>query len=141
MKRFRTVAALVAAASLAAVPAIADEYSGSIFIGHPVTAVAGGIDENLGGCNGIADPGIDGQWFDLRNEAPGSFAILDPDDSLDADAWFYTASCGFIDDDVLARQFVGAAETGTVPAGAAYVVVDGYAGTGNFTLTITPPAS
>lgn len=141
MKRFRTVAALAAAASLAAAPAIADEYSGSILIGHPATAVAGGVDENLGGCVGIADPGIDGQWFDLQHEAPGSHAILDPDDALDADAWFYTASCEFINNDVLARQFVGVTEAGTMPSGAAYVVVDGYAGTGNFTLTITPPAS
>ena len=58
------------------------------------------------------------------------------DPTLDADVWFYDAACNFINDDSMAQAFVGETESSTVPAGAAYAVVDGFAGTGNFTLTV-----
>lgn len=125
------------ALTLAATPlAAADTYSGSILVGHPVTAVIGGVTENAEPCTpGGATAGIDGVWFDIGDVGGMAFSLT-MDDTLDADVWFYTASCAFIDSNVGALAGFGTLESGAVPAGAKFAVVDGFAGTGGFQLTV-----
>src|SRR5438552_11414162 len=109
----------------------ANTYSGSVVVGHPVTAAAGGVSEIAAACSpGGAVDGIDGQWFALAATDPGQAATLTMDPTLDADVWFYDAACNFINDDSMAQAFVGETESSRVPAAAAYAVVDGFAGTG-----------
>ena len=52
-------------------------------------------------------------------------------------ASFYDEACDFIDDSVGAQNFLGGTESGDVPEGAAWVVVDNFAGAGSFALTIS----
>jgi hypothetical protein len=131
---------LVAVSLLATVPtAVAEETreeSGEI-VGHPGT-LAFGASELTAACEpGAETDGIDGKWFEISNFAGGDF-VLDPADTLDADAYFYDADCGFVDAGLDgAEEGLGAAEDGQIPDEASFVVVDGFAGQGSFDLMLT----
>jgi hypothetical protein len=110
--------------------------SGTILVGHPVSSISGGVTENLAPCT-PADPinGVDGVWVDLL-DFQGHDASMVVDATLDADVFFYTAACDYVAGADLNAGFLGEPEAGTVPADAQYAVVNGFLGTGSFTLTV-----
>lgn len=124
--------------------------SGTIPVGNPAqTAGAGGLTENLSPCD-PAGAAIDGIWFDIAGHE-GDAAVLTltgPNAAAsDADAYFYTAECARIAYTAMAQQFIGLGagpfvtntETGTVPEGAAFAIVNGFFGASiGFELTLTP---
>lgn len=134
IRRGTATATAIAAALLALGATTAAAEEGSVLVGHPATFVAGGVSENLG-CPAGGDArfdGIDGAWFAIP-ETTASI-IIDPSATLDADGFFYTADCSFIEEVTLAQAGLGSQERGNVPEGAAFVVVDGFVGTGSFTI-------
>lgn len=112
------------------------EATGEILVGNPSTGVIGGVTELAAPCDTGSDlNGFDGQWHDISGFSDHAF-VLDPADTLDADVWFYNASCGFISNSTGAQAFIGANENGTVPENATFAVVDGFVGTGSYKLSI-----
>lgn len=112
-------------------------HEGLLLLGHPTTGFVGGVTEILAPCD-PASPlnGLDGAWFGIAGLAGQPF-LLTTDLTLDGDLWFYRADCGFIPTAVGAHLSVlGSPEQGLVPAGAAFVIVDGNHGAGHFTLTL-----
>lgn len=84
--------------------------------------------------------GVDGYWFAIPETLGGHAATL-TSDSIDMDVWFYNDGCGFIgktDPNYNSMATDGTAnEAGTVPVGAAYVVVDQAIGAhGTFTFSV-----
>lgn len=123
---------------LIAAPAVsAQTYSGSILVGHAVTGLAGGATEIFEACTPDGElAGVDGVWFDIGTGDNRTFALT-MDSTLDADVYFYDAGCSYISDYSGAQNFLGEAEAGIVPEGARFAIVDGFAGTGAFELTIS----
>lgn len=144
MKRSMLGVAAAAAASMLVLggPASAShtaEFTGTILVGNPMTGIVGGVTENVEGCSpGGATEGLDGVWFDIAGFGGGT-GVLTNADTLDGDVWFYTAGCGFINNAAMAAKGLGETETGAIPEAAAYAVVDGFVGTGDFTLSLTGP--
>lgn len=137
MKKKITIALAVVLGTLLASPASAAfSGSGSILVGHPVTGFTGGVAEIAGRCDSQSElNGTDGVWFDISGNE-NLTAVLTMSEELDADAWFYDANCRFIRDSSMAQLGIGETEVGIVPGGAAYVVVDGFLGSGTFTIDI-----
>lgn len=142
MKRGTWKSLIVGGALLGAmVPALAfgNPRSGHIVAGHPATWFVGGVTEIVAPCeeNSTFD-GIDGVWFNISG-SDGLELILIPDLTLDADAWFYDAGCDLLDGEigVLDEGLIGVPVSGFVPSGAAWVIIDGFAGSGNFEFTIS----
>lgn len=137
---YRTTAAALLLGSLLVLPtavAASTTFSGTITAGHPATGVGVGVTELGAACDTEADlNGVDGHWFDVAAYDGWTF-VLTMDATLDADVWFYDASCTPIDDGSGAKGIIGVQETGKVPSNAAYAIVNGYAGTGSFTLKLT----
>lgn len=142
MKRLLIVAVVGLFALSVASPGMATHgptftASGTVAVGHPATNVTGGITENLGSC----DPesgfnGLDGRWYDITGFGDHT-ATLTLDANSDFDAYWYDASCTFIDDSGMAQGFVGETETAPVPTNAKFVIVDLFLGAnGTFTLKI-----
>lgn len=134
--------ALTAGALSALLAAAAPAHAEMILVGNPATAVGAGVTEFVGGCD-PASPvqGIDGYWYDIAGKA-GAPATLTMDPTLDVDAYFYDSACTYLDattsdgSPIMGAGFIGETEHATVPDGARYIVVNGFAGTGNFTLAI-----
>jgi hypothetical protein len=135
MRRLIVCAALGA---LAVAPAARAATSGHIDVGNPTTGVgAPGVTELLDACIVDGDfAGVDGQWFavgagkaitvDLGGGATGA---------EDLDVYFYDSTCGYIADSSMATG--GTSESGTSPAGTAFMVVDLFSGAdASFEVTI-----
>jgi subtilisin family serine protease len=110
-------------------------FAGSILVGNPASADAGVV-QTAAACN-PASPlnGLDGVWYNIAGA--GSSFSLTMDATLDVDVYFHTASCARVGGSIGAQGFLGATEAGTVPSGAAFAIVNGFAGTGTFVLTLT----
>lgn len=142
--RLRLAAAVLVPALALAVPVAGNAghteeplvATGTILVGHPATGVVGGVTENLAPCT-TDDPlnGVDGVWVDL-GDFQGHDAVLTVDATLDGDLYFYDSGCGFLPEGTMAAGFLGATEAGVVPVDAQYAIVDGFLGTGAFTLTV-----
>lgn len=113
------------------------EEDGEILAGQPGTGLGVGAAELGAACDTDSDlNGVDGQWHNITGFAEHEFELT-MDDTLDVDVFFYDADCSWINaDSTGAEGFVGQTEDGTVPANAAFAVVNGWAGTGSYTLTI-----
>lgn len=122
-------------------PAMADHAtfskSGSATVGNPLASVTGGVTENVASCDPAAsENGFDGVWYNVAGFGDHT-ATLTVDPNSDFDAYWYDASCSYIDDTSMAQGFVGATETAPVPTAAKYVIVDFFFGAnGTFTLKI-----
>jgi hypothetical protein len=104
--------------------------------GNTTTKLVGGVSETVAGCDpGSAADGLDGFWYDITGYGGHAFS-LSVDATLDADTWFYDSGCGFESSGDGAENLIGGAEAGTVPADAAFVIVDNAGGFGAFTITI-----
>lgn len=111
--------------------------SGTVAVGHPATNITGGVTENLAACDTASGlNGVDGRWYDITGFGAHT-ATLTMDANSDFDAYWYDASCTYIDDSGMAQGFLGATETSAVPDAAKYVIVDLFLGAnGTFTLKI-----
>jgi hypothetical protein len=109
----------------------------TVTVGNPASAEVGGVTEIVAPCDPAApENGLDGIWYDIQGFEAHT-ATLTMGANADFDGWFYDASCTYIVDSSLAHGFFGTTETAPVPAGAAYIIVDLYAGANEtFTLTI-----
>jgi hypothetical protein len=137
----RNTIILLAAASLltmapAAVAGHGETFDedGEILVGQP----GAGVTERGAACDTESGlNGVDGQWYAIDGFGDHDFELT-MDDTLDVDLYFYTAGCDFVNADADgAEAFLGGTEDGTVPSEAAFAVVDGFAGTGGFTLSIS----
>lgn len=119
--------------------------SGSIELG---TLGVVGETRATGACDPASDAnGFDGVWFAIDG-LDGAAAELDLGEATsDADVYFFNAECTQIDYTDMASNFIAAGagpfttntETGEVPEGSAFVLVEGFFGVGiTFTLTLTP---
>ncbi|HEX9712735.1 MAG TPA: hypothetical protein VGB52_09325 [Actinomycetota bacterium] len=91
--------------------------------------------------------GFDGVWFALDALDGAAAELTLGEATSDADVYFFDAECTQIDYTAMAVNFIAAGagpfttntETGEVPEGSAYVLVEGFFGVGiTFTLTLTP---
>jgi hypothetical protein len=145
--RIRSTILIAAAVVAVAVPALGradtQTYTGTITVGNPASAVTGGVAETIDFCDPSGSTnGIDGKWFDIGASDATRNATLTTDPTLDGDVYFYDVGCQLIGDFDMATVGPGSPEAGVVPATAEFVVVDGFLGTGAFTLSIdTPPAA
>lgn len=133
MRRLIIVAALTALA--AGGTARADEVTGHIEVGNPSTGLGlAGITERVDACSpGGNAEGIDGQWLTV---AAGQSVVVTltggATDLEDLDVYFYDAECNYIDDESMVTE--NPSESGTAPAGAAFMIVDLFSGAeANFT--------
>ncbi|PSG98256.1 hypothetical protein BRD56_01290 [Thermoplasmatales archaeon SW_10_69_26] len=139
-----TIILLAAASLLTMAPAAVAghgetfEEDGEILLGQPGTNAGVGVTELGAACDTESElNGVDGQWYAIDGFDDHDFELT-MDDTLDVDMYFYTTECEFIDDGFDgAEAFLGGTEDGTVPSEAAFAVVDGFAGTGDFTLSIS----
>lgn len=131
----KTQLSFVLAAAVLLVPStLAGTYTGT-FTG-PGHGFLPGVTATLAPCDpGSASQGVDGYWFDIGHEPPGATYTLAVATTLDADLVFHDSACNFLTHDG-ATSGLGATLTGVVPAGADWVLVDNFAGSGAFTLTI-----
>lgn len=146
MKRILALCAIVSLLAVApAAPGGASHASffasGRILVPNPVILYTDvGVTDLAAPCD-PASPlnGLDGAWyaipgFDLHT------AVLTPGEpTTNVAAFFYSANCTHIPTNyVMARHPMGETETGTVPRGAAYILVFlTYGAPGTFTLTIS----
>lgn len=104
--------------------------TGSALVGNTATySGAPGVTEALAACSpDDADfNGIDGQWFSVADYAGMSATLRATDGNAsvqDVDAYFYTASCDYIDDMAFAQNLPGDPEAGVIPSDAGFVCVD-----------------
>jgi hypothetical protein len=78
--------------------------------------------------------GIDGVWYKIPRGA--TRVTFTPSALLDADLLFRTGTCqGITDGGVLNGQGYGRRVSGPVPKNASFVLVNGWLGTGAFTVT------
>lgn len=110
--------------------------SGTITAGNPTISAS----ETLAPCSpGGTFDDVDAEWWDIAGFGDGEhFMVLQLDATLDADAEFYDASCGFIGTGEAATSCASFRwpETCIVPDGAAYVAIRGWLGTGSYSFTI-----
>lgn len=139
MKGLALLALLVGIAAGAFARAEGPSFSvnGEITAPNPTSKLISGVTERLNPC-GVPDEdagdlqGFDGYWITLPAAAGGRDAVL-VSNAIDADVWFYDATCGLIseNDDPTAFGMATDAtpnETGTIPAAAAHAIVDNAAG-------------
>lgn len=126
----RKVLLAVALVVLAAPPVAADggfTVEGTLAVGNPVSKAIGGLTEFLAPCD-PSDPdlqGLDGFWIALPAEVTETAASM-TSDGVDTDVWFYDANCSLLlggESEAMATDLT-ANENGTVPADAAYAIVD-----------------
>ncbi|MFP5224056.1 MAG: hypothetical protein ACLGH3_00640 [Actinomycetota bacterium] len=123
-------AAMLAAFAAAPMAAQAEPVvlaEGNILVGNPNGAVTGGVTEILEACNfGTGElQGVDGIAFEVPVEALNRPAALATSGAaaIDVDVYWYDSACGLIED--FSMGTLGEAnESGTVPADAAYGVVN-----------------
>lgn len=149
--------ALAALTALSMVPSQADEgfsVSGTILGSGPSSKAVGGVTELGYSClNAQAlDPdapdemsnlqGVDGYWIALPEGVDGLTGTL-VSTAVDADVWFYDEGCTGMFDDVPGNGHyematLGTAnETGPIPVGAAFAIVDVAVGAAvSFTFSI-----
>jgi hypothetical protein len=138
--------AIAAMTALSMVPSQADEgfsVSGTIIAPAPQTkAIALSATEGLNPC-GAPDPdlgstqGVDGYWIALPEGSAGLAAAV-TSDAVDIDVWYYDEGCGGLYDYNAMATDLTANETGTVPEGAAFAIVDLAVGAAaNFTFTLS----
>ncbi len=120
---------------LASTASAGTSYSGFIATSTPLTYLpTGGVTEALAPCDPSSSAnGLDGQWFELP-AAAGAPWVLTMDATLDADVNFFGAACNYLS--TTNAGLVGEPEAGSVPSGAAYLLVTGFAGAGAFTFTL-----
>jgi len=149
MRKLLASATMIAVAGITGAGITQEEpvvLTGTIGVGNPVLGVT-----EVGGACDPSSPlqGLDGMWFPIAGHDGWSATLDLPAAESDADVYFYDAECGSIDYDDMAQNFMALGidpfldntEQGTVPAGAAFAVVIGYAGVNiSFTLTIEPAA-
>lgn len=111
---------------------------GTAQIGNPASTNTIGIVEALAPCNAADDMnGLDGVWLEVSVHA-GRNAVLAMTTLNDFDLRFYDAECAPIDYAVMGEQGMGQPEVGTIPAEAAFVIVNHFSGhEGRFELTIS----
>lgn len=138
LKRGRRLALAASWALLFAAPAAhAADFvrNGLILVPAPVNHLelelppVKGVTETMAPCNPSSLlQGGDGYWIQLPSSAPGRQASVTDGSVLnDADAYFYNAACQFIPYLGMAQVLaigLDLPEVGTVPAGAAWVVVN-----------------
>lgn len=110
-------------------------FEGAILLGNPTTAVTRGVSEAAADCQpGSPANGVDGVWHRVDEFAGGTFTLT-MESTLDADLYFYTLDCTSINDKRDgAEALMGFAETGDVPPDAGYAIVNGFVGSGSYTL-------
>lgn len=137
--------------ALAAVPASANEFSDDQFLAvgtGPLWWEGLGISEQAACDSGSDLQGIDGYWYDLGAEGvsgTGFEFLLTTDDPMDVDALFYDSDCGQVA--VVGDCFVATGlddplgdcqeESGPVPDNAEFLLVQNFAGSGTYQLTIS----
>lgn len=167
MKRQIALLAAIAAVSLTAPasadPVVMFQETGTILVGNPITRETGGVSETLSSCGESIDQdvpagtgeGVDGAWVflgdDPRNLWEKTATLTSPrtipanpapvGTGNDVDAWFYDTACALIKPSQHAGAYhmatTGSAETGVIPTGAQWVVVDLYRGVNApFTFTV-----
>lgn len=129
------------------------EITGSIEMGHPGTQSGVGYEYLSHPCEEIKNEdgtgnydGFDAVWIDIRDKAgAGTPIVVSMDPALDIDVYFYALAdedgdgefeCNDMGGDAVAGGFLGEAGKGEVPANAAFVLVDGWAGHGAFTIKL-----
>lgn len=107
------------------------EEEGSILFGVPV-AVQNAADP----CNPDSElNGLFSAWYDVSELQGESFEIL-VSENLDIDPLLWDADCEFIDYGGAPLGFLGADESGTISEGSHFLLVQGYVGSGDYTLTV-----
>lgn len=138
--------AVAALTALSMVPSHASDpvftESGTILAPAPQTkAIALSATEGLNRC-GAPDAdlgstqGVDGHWVTLPADSAGLAAEL-VSDAVDVDVWFYSEGCTGLYDYTDMATDLTANESGTVPADAAFAIVDLAVGAAaNFTFNL-----
>lgn len=140
------------------------EGEGTILAPNPSSRTVLGITETAYGCHESPDPdvpnevaavanGLDGVWLHLGEDVVDAARLWGKPATLvsaalgpvpnDVDAWFFDSGCALIKPAAVPGAYDMATdgagpETGSIPSGAEWVVVDLYAGANaSFTLTVT----
>jgi hypothetical protein len=151
--RLCVLAVLVSTVATTAPAALANphrrevSYAGSIRVAHPLFPIS-----MFGAACNPTSPlnGIDGVWF--RIPRGYRHVTMSPSELLEADVFFFAAkpavvrtyTDGFLPDpckqpdEMLPGTHLGDVLSGSVPAQASYVYVNGYLYTGSLTVTFTP---
>ncbi len=106
-----------------------------------------GITQAGSACDPEGDlQGVDGYWYDLEAHGvsgAGFEFLLTTEDPMDVDAVFYDDGCGLLEE--VGACFIGPLEepplcqqeSGPVPDGAAYLLIQNFAGSGTYQLTVS----
>jgi hypothetical protein len=124
------VVAATSASALAATGTRTTTYKGSILLAH---GAFNAVTATGAACHPKSRlNGIDGVWYKIPQGA--TRVTFAPSARLDADLLFRTAACqGMPYDDLPAHNW-GQVVSGPVPKGASFILVNGWLGSGTFTI-------